>query len=183
MPVIQINAGLRIRPLRRQDLDAFDSLHDDAQVWSAFGWKGPHNRGQNGQLLRALIKGESSYARAYKLAFGVEDRTGAVSLLVGIVVLVVSQEVADVTVAIAPAARGRGIAPLVLPEIFDWCRANAGVKLVVGVAKPENVASIRMMEKAGMTDQGEQEAKNPATRETYTVREFHWPAPAAPAKK
>jgi RimJ/RimL family protein N-acetyltransferase len=177
IPTISIGNELRVRPIRRQDLDAFHALHNDEDVWRAFGWEGPRNRGQNGELLGSLIRGESSQEGAYRLAFAIEDRSGAVPQMVGIVVFVVGYRIADLTVAVGPSTRGRGIAPAVLPAIFEWCRAAAGIDTIVGVAKLQNTGSIRMMEKAGMADQGEQEAVSPGGGEPVRVRQFEWPAP------
>ncbi len=174
---MSIRDELRVRPLRRQDLDAFDALHDDEDVWRALGWAGPRNRGQNGELLASLIRGESAQAGAYRLAFAIEDRSGDIPKMVGLVVFVVADGLADLTVAIAPSTRGRGTAPSVLPTIFEWCRADAGIKTIVGVAKPENAGSIRMMEKAGMADQGEEQAGSPHGGESVRVRQFEWPPP------
>jgi RimJ/RimL family protein N-acetyltransferase len=61
----------------------------------------------------------------------------------------------ELTYAIAPAQWGAGLATEAAGAVIDWGLANiSGLREIIALSRTENPASIRVMEKLGMKDQG-----------------------------
>jgi len=55
----------------------------------------------------------------------------------------------EIGYSIVPAYRGRGLAPEAVQALTAWALEQPGVRRVVAGCEPDNVASIRVLEKAG----------------------------------
>ena len=60
----------------------------------------------------------------------------------------------DVAYRLIPAHWGRGLATEVAKASVQFGFTNLGLKRIVGLAMPENIASIRVLEKAGLRYMG-----------------------------
>ena len=63
-------------------------------------------------------------------------------------------EVGEVGCCLVPGARGRGIALETLRLLTDWAFATLGLRRVQAFVAPENVAALRLAERAGFRREG-----------------------------
>ena len=63
---------------------------------------------------------------------------------------------AEIIYALRPALWGRGLASELVPALLDHGFGTCGLKRLVATVRPENHASVRVLEKAGMNCAGEE---------------------------
>lgn len=68
-----------------------------------------------------------------------------------------SEGEAEIGYAVLPAFRGRGYATEATAALVDWAFAHPDVVRVAAQAEPSNLASVRVLEKAGFVPDGEGE--------------------------
>jgi RimJ/RimL family protein N-acetyltransferase len=141
---------LILRPLCGDDLDDLAALQADAQVMRHLGGR-PRTRGEMAQRLEKIL----GHWRRH--GFGIfalwEKASGRFAGYCGVAYLHGLAD-AEVTYGLASPFWGRGLATEALKRCLRYAFEGAGLPRVVGVAAVENVASQRVMEKAGMTLQG-----------------------------
>jgi RimJ/RimL family protein N-acetyltransferase len=165
-----------IRPLEVEDLATFHALMEVKDVWQAFHRDAAPTEAESNALLAAMRAGQSPLPPpSFRKAFGVV--AGSSPGLIGIVDLVGAQELADLTIALAPEARGTKLSKEVLSAVFDWCCKETPIRTIVGNALETNAASIAMMSSLGMTPIDAAEAIGRDGR-SVAVRAFEWRANA-----
>jgi len=73
---------------------------------------------------------------------------------VGQVRVDLEQEIGTVSIAVAPAHRGRGVGTSMLRALLVALEGDAGVRTLLAVVHLENAASLRAFERAGFRDTG-----------------------------
>jgi len=149
-------SDVTLRPLRDRDLDWIFALYRETDVWGAFGWKEPRNRGQVGQIAAAMRKGFADDPRMYQVAFAIVCKGEQQPC--GVITLKVANDAADLTIAIAKSGRRKHAALGAAQALFEWCRAKTPIRTILGNALHSNAASIELMKRLGMKDQGVQDA-------------------------
>jgi RimJ/RimL family protein N-acetyltransferase len=82
--------------------------------------------------------------------------SGEVIGFAGLKYLADSQEV-DIGFRLLPAYWGQGLATEACRAVLDFGRTNLGLKRVIGLVDPQNIASVRVLEKLGLTLTGQVE--------------------------
>ena len=136
-----------LRPFRVDDLDAVQAFEQDdaAERWvpSLPADDGPgvvafyEQCRRDGTLLHLVIaaRSDSSYLGEAMVAIG-------------------DHSVGEVGCALVPAARGRGIATEMLRALTDWAFQALDLGRVQVFVAPENVAALRLAERAGFRREG-----------------------------
>jgi RimJ/RimL family protein N-acetyltransferase len=82
--------------------------------------------------------------------------SGEVIGFAGLKYLADSQEV-DLGYRLLPAYWGRGLATEACRAVLDYGRTRLGLRRIIGLVDPENLASVRVLEKLGLTLAGQVE--------------------------
>jgi len=159
----QLSCGaVTVRPLRRRDRSAWVSLRLADEVWlrpweatpsdqAILPWGERHGPATYSRMLRR----QRGQARAgTHLPFGVfygGDLAG--QLNVGEIVRGAFRS-AFVGYWIAASLAGRGIAPVALALVADHCFTVGGLHRLEANIRPENAASLRVVEKLGFSPEG-----------------------------
>jgi ribosomal-protein-alanine N-acetyltransferase len=138
---------LRFRPFRASDLDDLAALYGDPEVMRFLGDGQPRDREQTRERLDRMV----GHWRAH--GFGVWAlfaRGGGFVGRCGVAYRHHPSE-AELVYALARAAWGQGLATEAARAALTYALAVVGLPRVVAFARAENVASRRVLEKAGMT--------------------------------
>jgi [ribosomal protein S5]-alanine N-acetyltransferase len=101
---------------------------------------------------------DHQHAHGFSL-WAVADRDrGEVVGVAGLVLVEMTRPEVEVVYELERDAWGRGIATEVGRACLDVAFGPLGLERVVALSYPENAASVRLMQKIGMTDDGELEA-------------------------
>jgi RimJ/RimL family protein N-acetyltransferase len=148
-PVIKTER-LVLRPPRTDDAGAiFDSYATDEEVTRYLEWR-PH---------KSLAETEEFLHRTLRANLEGSDLTWAITLggddtLRGMVALRARGHKADAGYVLARPLWGRGYMTEALRAVLDYAFRDPGMYRVWAVCDVENVASARVMEKAGMSFEG-----------------------------
>ena len=154
MPFPLVTRRLTIRPL---------TAADGADVYAVFAAPGvmrfwnsapPRDLAEAGQWAAHL---EDMQRRLGYAQWRVSERAG--DRLVGIAGLqpLDGGPEVEITFALEPSCWGAGYATEAGAAALEFAFTEAGLESVVGIARPENVASVRVLEKLGMRSLGEAE--------------------------
>jgi [ribosomal protein S5]-alanine N-acetyltransferase len=150
MPVVLETRRLTLRSAEPADLDAMQALYGDEETmrWIGAG-DGVRTREQTARGIRRMIEHQESHG--YSIWAVVDRSSGEVIGNCGLVL--VEWEGPDVELAymIRRDRWGEGIATEAAAASLKHGLGPLGLERVIGLAYPENVASHRVMEKAGMT--------------------------------
>jgi ribosomal-protein-alanine N-acetyltransferase len=138
-------ARLRLRVLQPDDLDALAELYADPEVMRFLS--GVRTREQTQTLLSEMIKHWQDYGFG---RWALIDRAGGQFVgRCGLNYLPESPEI-ELGYAIAGAYWGRGLTTEAARACLHWGFEDVGLERIVAIARPENRASLRVMEKLGM---------------------------------
>ncbi len=144
---------LKLRPLRRADLDELHRLWSDPLLEP---WIGPHTRAETAQELDFHI---AQQARCGWGMLAVEERaTGRFVGDCGLQPFELRGPEVELGYDLLPAFWGRGYATEAATAVLCWALTSLALERVVAVTKPANVASVRVLEKAGLRRVGERDA-------------------------
>jgi RimJ/RimL family protein N-acetyltransferase len=145
-PVFPImTARLRLRQLRRDDLDALAEIYLHPLVMR---WIGPHTRGDVEREIAMQIKHQTSLGLSF---WAVEDRhTDRIIGDCGLQPLEHHGPEVELGYDLHPDAWGRGLATEAARAVMRQAFGPLRVDRVVAVVKPDNVASQRVLENAGL---------------------------------
>ncbi len=141
---------LRLRPLRASDLDAILAIYHDPRGEE---WIGPHTRAEVAAELDFYARHEADHGWAL---LAVEERsTGELIGDCGLVPLELRGPEIELMYDLHPDHWGQGLASeavaAVMAEAFDVTGADA----IIAVVRPDNPASIRVLEKAAFRATGQ----------------------------
>lgn len=167
-------ARLRLRPVSTGDLEALYRIWTDPVV-RRFFWDGEVISKERAEA--AVREGGEDFAK-HGFGLWVAEEGGRLIGFCGLRHLDYAPDV-EVLYGFAPAHWGRGLATEVAAAMLRYGFEEAGLERIVGIADKENTASRRVLEKLGMTFDGEalhegrEEARYSAAREGFR------PAPPA----
>ncbi len=145
-------ARLRLRRVRDDDLDA---LYDIDRRPEVMRYVGPGKARTREQVAASIARVKALYedAPGYGVWPGVEKAGGA---LVGMFLLLPYPETGEVEVGyrLHPDHWGKGYATEGARALIDYAFKRLGLARVIAIAYPQNAVSIRVMQKAGMRDEG-----------------------------
>lgn len=172
-------ARLRLRPVSIEDLDALYRIWTDPVV-RRFFWDGeviPKGRAE-----AAVREGSEDFAK-HGFGLWVAEEGGSLIGFCGLRHLDDAPEV-EILYGFAPSHWGLGFATEVAAAMLRYGFEEAGLDRILGVADKENAASRRVLEKLGMTLDGEalhegrEEARYSAAREEFRPLPAATPGPS-----
>lgn len=149
MPVVLETSRLTLRTAEPGDLDAMQALYGDAETMRYIGaGDGVRTREQTAQGIRRMMEHQESHG----YSIWVVAVRGAGEVIGNCGLVLVEWEGPDVELAymIRRDRWGEGIATEAAAACLAHGLGPLGLERVIGLAYPENVASHRVMEKAGM---------------------------------
>ena len=154
-PVVLEHADVRLRPLRRRDGRAWKRLRSENHAWLS-PWEAtspvPDLPPRSfGQMVRELRR-QAAAGRSLPFAIDYEGRLAGQITVSG--VMWGSLRSAQVGYWVDGALAGRGIAPTALALVTDHCLREVGLHRVEVNIRPENAASLRVVDKLGFRDEG-----------------------------
>jgi [ribosomal protein S5]-alanine N-acetyltransferase len=152
-PLPILTARLRLRPLRAEDVDAFTEIYLHPFVAH---WIGPHTREDVAQEVALHIEHQASLGWSF---WAVEDRASA-RLIGDCGLQPLEQRGPEVELGydFDPRAWGRGLATEAARAVMEHAFGPLQIAHVMAVVKPENSASRRVLENAGLQRAGTREA-------------------------
>lgn len=148
-----LTARLRLRPLRAEDVDALTEVYAHPLVAQ---WVGPHTRADVAQEIALHVDHQASVGWSF---WAVEDR--ASTRLIGDCGLQpLEQHGPEVELGydFHPHVWGRGLATEAARAVMRHAFGPLQIEHVVAVVKPGNIASQRVLEKAGLQRNGTRQA-------------------------
>jgi aminoglycoside 6'-N-acetyltransferase len=142
-----------LRRLRPSDLAALQAYRNDPEVGRFQGWEPMTD------AAAAAMIAEMAAAPCPTRGGWVPIADAATDELLGDIGLHVSAagEDAEFGITLAPSAQGRGLAAEAAGALIGMLREQGRVRRLVGITDVRNTASARLLERLGMTLEGEQE--------------------------
>jgi RimJ/RimL family protein N-acetyltransferase len=149
-------AGGRLRRLRPDDLASFQAYRGDPALRRFQGWSPMSDEDALDFLSRMHDKPLRAPGQWLQLGIGDGDGDG----LIGDIALYLSDDGirSEIGFTLAPATQGRGIATAAVDAAVRLLFANTDQREVVGLADSRNLASTRLLDRAGFVFQGERES-------------------------
>lgn len=146
---------LRIRSLTEADLNGMHAIYGDAQTMRFIGGSGRPTEGPEGtaRILAWLRRHEALHGFS---AWALDERDG--EPMIGVAGLLWVEGHGPEVEAVYLLRRdrwGQGHATEATRAVLDLAHGPLGLRRVIALAYPENVASLRVMEKTGMRPDGE----------------------------
>ena len=158
-PAVLRAGDVTLRPLRRRDGSRWLALRAQNAAWLA-PWEAPSPEPLTGtppsfaQFVRSL----SAQARqGSALPFAIDFRNQLVGQLTVATISRGSLQSASIGYWVSEHVAGRGIAPTSVALAVDHCFGPVGLHRVEINIRPENRASLRVVEKLGLRDEGVRE--------------------------
>lgn len=148
--------ALQLRPLSRRDASSWRRLHEANRAWLQ-PWEATVPRGSQhtpqtfGRLVRALRQ-QAREGRALPFAICYEGAMVGQLTVAGITWG--SARWAQIGYWIAQSHAGRGLTTLAVAMVVDHCLSAVGLHRIEIAIRPENAASLRVVEKLGFTKVG-----------------------------
>jgi ribosomal-protein-alanine N-acetyltransferase len=149
-PTLTIDTGagdaITLRPLREEDIEAIFQACQDPTISAFTRVPYPYDR----ELAEEFVRGSDlSYRGHQGIVFAI-DRNGAFAGTIGLHSLQLSDHCAEVGYWIEKSHREKGIATLALKAILNFSFNVAAFRRIEAMADYDNLASQRVMERAGM---------------------------------
>ncbi|WP_369980192.1 GNAT family N-acetyltransferase [Xanthomonas bundabergensis] len=163
------------RHLRLSDVAALFAVYGDAE---AMRWVGDGEPLTRAQCVEWVAVSERNYhARGYGMSALVERGSGQILGFCGLV-HPAGQVQAELKYAFMRAHWGRGLATEAARAMLAYARQELGLQHAIATAYPQNLASLRVLRKAGM-----QPAPARTEADGTVICCFAWHAAAAPASE
>jgi [ribosomal protein S5]-alanine N-acetyltransferase len=142
---------LTLRPIMREDAGPiFDAYAQDAEVTRYLIWRPHTNRSETESYVVDCIEAPPHVTRTYVLV----DRGADEGVRGAFALRRVGLHRLDVGYVLARAWWGRGLMTEVLKDVADWALSEPSVFRIGAYCDIDNVASARVMEKAGLVREG-----------------------------
>ena len=167
---------LLLRPASLDDMDALHRIWTDPEV-RRFFWDGEVISRERAEA--AVLEGGEAFA---KHGFGLWVATEEAGSLVGFCGLRHLDYAPGVELlyGFAPSHWGLGLATEAAVAVLRYGFEEGGLDRIIGIADRDNRASRRVLEKIGMTFEGETLHEGRAEAR-YSIAREEWPPPATPA--
>jgi [ribosomal protein S5]-alanine N-acetyltransferase len=155
-PVTLVDGVVGLRPLRRRDASAWRELRTRNNAWLR-PWEATAPRGSDEPVptfggMVARLRAEARAGRVLPFAITCSGRLAG-QLTVGGIGRG-SLQSAQVGYWVDQAVAGRGITPTALALAIDHCLGPVGLHRVEVNIRPENLASLRVVEKLALREEG-----------------------------
>lgn len=141
---------LRLRKPAMQDAEPiFQSYAQDAEVTKYLTWRPNRSIDETRQFIRSCLDGWKEGKSFHWAVIGEEDRR-----LLGMISARVEGHKWELGYVLTRACWGRGYMTEAVTVLIQWALGQPGIYRVWSVCDVENLASARVMEKAGMTREG-----------------------------
>jgi ribosomal-protein-alanine N-acetyltransferase len=148
-----LTARLRLRPLGPEDVDSLSSVYLHPFVAR---WIGPHTREDVAREIEQQVDHQKSLGWS---CWGVEERdTGSLIGDCGLQPLEHRGPEVELGYDFHPRVWGHGFATEAARSVMRQAFGTLGIERVVAVVKPDNIASRRVLETAGLRPSGTREA-------------------------
>ena len=139
---------LRIRPMSAADVPALTEWMPNPSIYTYWG-KGPSKTEKNPEL---MFEKDEKPTKSFHL--GIEEK--ATSKVIGdiYVYLIENDRMASVAIRLAPASQGKGYGTEALSAMTEFCFTNTELQRLWTEVDTRNIASQRMLEKCGYTQEG-----------------------------
>jgi ribosomal-protein-alanine N-acetyltransferase len=155
-PVVLVHGDVMLRPLRRRDAAAWTQLRRDNHDWLR-PWEATSPDPAQGPppTFGSYVRDVNAQARAGStLPFAIEVDRRLVGQLTVSSIVRGSLCSASIGYWIARSMAGRGITPTAVAVAADHCWFELGLHRIEINIRPENAASLRVVEKLGFRDEG-----------------------------
>jgi len=153
-PVELREGGILLRPLRRTDARRWRALRNANVDWLA-PWEATHPGPERAPTFGEMVSTFSREARAGRmLPFAVELNGRLVGQLTVSGITWGSMRSGHIGYWVDRAAAGRGVIPTAVAMAVDHCFFDLGLHRVEVNIRPENAASLRVVEKLGFRSEG-----------------------------
>jgi RimJ/RimL family protein N-acetyltransferase len=157
LEVVATTERFRLQLLRPQDAEPLQRLYGDPEAMRYIGADGStRTPEQTAAGVGRLI--DHQQAHGFSLWAVVEREGGEVIGVAGLVLVEMAGPEVEVVYELVRDAWGRGVATEVGRACLDVAFGPLGLDRVVALSYPKNAASVRVMQKIGMRDDGEFEA-------------------------
>lgn len=185
-PVVLVRGPVRLRPLRYRDEGAWRRLRMTNDAWLA-PWEAtsPDPVGDPGPSFRAYVRSGRKEARAgAAMPFVIEYHEEFVGQLTVSGIVRGSLSSGSLGYWISERVAGRGIVTLAVAMTIDYCLGQAGLHRIEINIRPENAASLRVVEKLGLREEGRREryihiAGAWADHRSFAITREEWAGPLA----
>jgi ribosomal-protein-alanine N-acetyltransferase len=146
MPEIE-TSRLRLRMFTPDDLDALSAITGDAEVMKYLGTSGPRTREKTKTTIDAILRHWSEHGFGIWALEHKRDQR-----LIGWCGLQMLEKTPEIEVAylLAQDYWNQGLATEAARASIEYAFRELKLRRIVAIARPENVGSYRVMEKAGM---------------------------------
>lgn len=153
-PVHLRDGDLELRPLQRRDRRAYESLRSRNRDWLR-PWDAMDPRHGGEPPYGAVLRWSRDAGRTGRsLNLGIVDDGALVGQVSAGPIVHGPQSSATIGYWVDQAHAGRGIAPRACALLIDHCFTGLGLHRVEANVRPENAASIRVVEKLHLRDEG-----------------------------
>jgi [ribosomal protein S5]-alanine N-acetyltransferase len=154
-PVVLQHGDVRLRPLRRSDARAWRHLRAQNAAWLA-PWDptSPDPDASPRSFAQMVREVRRQAAAGRTLPFALEHEEALAGQLTVSGLMWGSVRSAQVGYWVDRAKAGRGIVPTALALAVDHCLLTIGLHRIEVNIRPENTASLRVVEKLGFRDEG-----------------------------
>lgn len=154
-PVSLAEGDVGLRPLRQRDAGRWRELRTANQHWLRPWEATPPEPGGTGMPFRQLVRTLGQEARAGRaLPFALTYQGTMVGQLSVSGIAWGSMSSGNVGYWISQHVAGRGVAPTALALAIDHCLLGLGLHRLEVNIRPENAASLRVVAKLGLRDEG-----------------------------
>jgi ribosomal-protein-alanine N-acetyltransferase len=155
-PVELQDGSLVLRPLRRRDARDWNAVRTANQDWLA-PWEATHPEEQTGRAVTfaAMVRSFDREARAGRmLPFAIEYEGRFVGQVTVSGIVWGSLRSGQIGYWVDRAVAGRGVTPNAVAMTVDHCFFGLGMHRIEVNIRPENTASLRVVEKLGFRPEG-----------------------------
>lgn len=149
-PTIGLDEEFVLEGWRAEDAASHRAFAEDVAAARFFGWTVEEARKQpDAHYVGVIRRFQDGWASGSRLSLAIRRVTTGEA--VGAVELRPVDDAVEVSYVVAPAFRGRALAPRAVDALLDWATRELSVRSALLNCDVENVASRRVAEKCGFT--------------------------------
>jgi ribosomal-protein-alanine N-acetyltransferase len=155
-PVVLESGEVRLRPIHQKDASAWRRVRQANAVWlGRWDATAPSRTQAQPRSFSAMVRQMRNEARAGRqLPFVVEYADRLVGQVTVSNIVRGSAQFASIGYWIDEAYAGRGITPRAVALVIDHCFGPAGLHRIEVAIRPENLSSLRVVQKLGIKEVG-----------------------------
>ena len=149
------DGDLLLRPSVATDAEAIREVYSEPDIRRWMGWddRPPDDADARANIERATRAWEEGTWAVFRIVDAATDKVvGGVNLRLG------DHRIGEVSYFLRASARGRGLATRAVGLVVGWAFDELGLERIELRVHPENMASLRVAERAGFTREGVERA-------------------------